>query len=66
FENPRHPYTKRLMEAVPVADPDRPRRAFVPLDGDLPSPVHGLGYVAPAQICEDIGQGHLVWRAEAA
>ncbi len=66
FENPRHPYTKRLMEAVPVADPDRPRRAFVPLDGDLPSPVHGLGYVARPQICEDVGQGHLVWRAEAA
>jgi peptide/nickel transport system ATP-binding protein len=66
FENPRHPYTRRLMEAVPVADPDRPRRAFVPLDGDLPSPVHGLDYVASAQICEDLGQGHFVWRAEAA
>lgn len=66
FENPRHPYTKRLMEAVPVADPDRPRRAFVSLDGDLPSPVHELGYMAPRQVCEDVGDGHLVWRAEAA
>ena len=66
FENPRHPYTKRLMEAVPVADPDRPRRAFVPLDGDLPSPVHDLDYVAPVETCEDVGGGHLVWRAKAA
>jgi peptide/nickel transport system ATP-binding protein len=66
FENPRHPYTKRLMEAVPVADPGRPRRAFVPLDGDLPSPVHGLDYVAPEQFYEDVGGGHLVWHAAAA
>ncbi|MGI6857003.1 ABC transporter ATP-binding protein [Mesorhizobium sp. 1B3] len=65
FENPRHPYTKRLMEAVPVADPDRPRRAFVPLDGDLPSPVHDLDYVAPEQFYEDVGGGHLVWHAAA-
>lgn len=66
FENPRHPYTRRLMEAVPVADPDRPRRAFVPLDGDLPSPVHGLDYAAPEQFYEDVGGGHLVWHAAAA
>ncbi|ANL31852.1 dipeptide/oligopeptide ABC transporter ATP-binding protein (plasmid) [Rhizobium phaseoli] len=35
WSDPRHPYTRALMEAVP--DPSRPRQA-VPLGGDLPSP----------------------------
>ncbi|MGO4560268.1 ABC transporter ATP-binding protein [Mesorhizobium sp. 2RAF21] len=35
WSNPRHPYTRALMEAVP--DPTRPRQA-APLGGDLPSP----------------------------
>ncbi|AGS26000.1 ABC transporter ATP-binding protein [Rhizobium etli] len=35
WSDPRHPYTKALMEAVP--DPSRPRQA-APLGGDLPSP----------------------------
>ena len=40
FENPRHPYTRALMEAVPVPDPGIERRkAVVPLGGDLPSPL---------------------------
>ena len=30
FENPQHPYTKKLISAVPVPDPDRrhPERQF--------------------------------------
>ncbi|MEZ2129686.1 MULTISPECIES: ABC transporter ATP-binding protein [unclassified Sinorhizobium] len=35
WSDPRHPYTRALMEAVP--DPSRPRQA-APLGGDLPSP----------------------------
>ncbi|TIV04982.1 MAG: ABC transporter ATP-binding protein, partial [Mesorhizobium sp.] len=32
FSNPRHPYTKRLIEAVPVPDPARRRPRFARLD----------------------------------
>jgi oligopeptide/dipeptide ABC transporter ATP-binding protein len=35
WADPRHPYTRALMEAVP--DPSRPRQA-APLGGELPSP----------------------------
>jgi oligopeptide/dipeptide ABC transporter, ATP-binding protein, C-terminal domain len=39
YENPRHPYTRSLLEAVPVPDPTR-RRERAPLEGDPPSPVN--------------------------
>jgi peptide/nickel transport system ATP-binding protein len=37
--DPRHPYTRALLSAVPVVDEGR-RRPVIRLEGDLPSPVH--------------------------
>jgi len=37
--NPRHPYTKALLSAVPVPDP-RAKMVIQTLDGDLPSPLN--------------------------
>jgi oligopeptide/dipeptide ABC transporter ATP-binding protein len=39
FKNPCHPYTKALMSAIPVCDPDT-RREKILLEGDIPSPVN--------------------------
>jgi len=37
FEQPLHPYTRALLEAVPEPDPTRDKRPE-PLQGDIPSP----------------------------
>lgn len=39
FNHPRHPYTRALLDAIPIADPDRPPRG-IKLPGDPPSPMH--------------------------
>jgi len=39
FENPRHPYTRALLSAIPVPRP-RARRERTILQGDVPSPIN--------------------------
>lgn len=40
FENPKHPYTKALLSAVPQPDPKLRDRERIILKGDLPSPAN--------------------------
>ncbi|WP_420865470.1 dipeptide ABC transporter ATP-binding protein [Methylobacterium indicum] len=62
FENPQHPYTKKLMAAVPVADPERRHaRPRGLLTGEIPSPVRVLGDEPEVAPLVEVGPGH--WAA---
>jgi len=60
FSDPRHPYTRKLLAAVPVPDPSR--RAFrreLAVD-ELPSPIRKLDWQAPPTALVEIGPGHFI------
>ena len=41
YRNPRHPYTKALLSAIPIPDPEvQSQRRIVSLKGEIPSPVN--------------------------
>ncbi|TSE12306.1 ABC transporter ATP-binding protein [Mesorhizobium intechi] len=60
FSNPRHPYTRRLIEAVPVPDPARRRSRFARLDQEIPSATRRIGEAPLKLALQDVGNGHLV------
>jgi len=63
FENPQHSYTKRLLDAVPIADP-RARRERPLITGEIPSPVWAPG-TAPKRVdLVEISPGHLAARED--
>lgn len=56
FNNPMHPYTKALLSAVPVPDPDVKMERTI-LEGDLPSPANppaGCKFNTRCPKCMDI------------
>lgn len=61
LHNPQHPYTQRLLSAVPLPDVDR-KRDFKALlqEFEQPSPIKGKGFVMPPQQFKALGDGHFV------
>ena len=60
FENPRHPYTRKLLAAVPVADPARRRRKRALSSDEIPSPVRAVGDEPTVAPLQQVGPGHFV------
>jgi len=60
FEDPRHPYTRKLMAAVPIADPARRRRKRELSSAEVPSPIRAVGDEPVVLPLEEVGPGHYV------
>ncbi|WP_019938544.1 dipeptide ABC transporter ATP-binding protein [Bordetella sp. FB-8] len=62
FENPQHPYTKKLMSAVPIADPARRHLKRQLLSDEIPSPIRAVGDEPVVQPLVQVAPGHFVAR----
>ncbi len=62
FENPQHPYTKKLMSAVPIADPARRHLKRALLSDEIPSPIRKVGDEPVVQPLVQVAPGHFVAR----
>jgi ABC-type oligopeptide transport system ATPase subunit len=62
FASPQHPYTQKLLAAVPVADPAQRRRKTELSSADIPSPVHAVGAAPVTAPLAEVGPGHYVAR----
>ena len=60
FENPQHDYTRKLMAAVPVPDPDRRRVKLSSETGELKSPIRPADFVVPLREYREVSPQHFV------
>jgi len=62
FESPQHAYTRKLLAAVPVAEPGRHIDTSL-IEGEIPSPVRRVGDEPAIIPLTEFAPGHLVARA---
>jgi len=60
--DPRHPYTRRLLDAVPVADPGAPRAARSLAQDEIRHTLRPPGYTPPQRRYQEVAPGHFVMR----
>lgn len=65
FENPQHPYTRKLLAAVPVADPAHKRPQRVLLSDELPGNIYRRGEEVEPISLQQVAPGHYVAREPA-
>ncbi len=60
FGNPQHPYTRRLIEAVPVPDPTFVRTPATHAPFEAPGVLHAVGSAPVPARLRDVGNRHMV------
>ncbi len=60
LDDPRHPYTQKLIKAVPIPDPDRRRLSRGLLTEEIMSPVRPLDYKVEQAPLIEVGRDHFV------
>ena len=60
FENPLHPYTRKLMAAVPVADPAQRKGELSLSTDEIPSSMRPIGFEPEPRALEEVAPGHFV------
>jgi peptide/nickel transport system ATP-binding protein len=60
FENPRHPYTRKLIAAVPIPDPGRRTLSRRLSNDEIRSPIRKPDYLPPTRRYLKISEGHFV------
>ncbi|MDF0598502.1 ABC transporter ATP-binding protein [Psychromarinibacter halotolerans] len=66
FESPQHPYTKRLLSAVPIADPARRHEKRAVVNDEIMNPTRATDFVVPVREYREVSAGHsvMVWGEE--
>jgi len=66
FGNPQHPYTRRLLSAVPIPDPARRFQRRAISNDEIKSPIRPVDYVPPEREYREVSPGHrvMVWGEE--
>ncbi len=62
FQNPQHPYTRKLMSAVPIADPARRHLKTEIAADELPSSIRALDDMPIVEPLVKVGPDHFVAR----
>ncbi len=55
YDNPMHPYTKALLSAIPIADPNSEKqKRRIPIEGEIPSPINPKPGCKFASRCSEV------------
>ena len=60
FDDPRHAYTRKLLSAVPIADPARRRGKRELSSDEIPSPIRAVGDEPVVQPLQEVAPGHFL------